>query len=109
MVLLLDGKEPTVTTTKENINKAFKALRKEGFFARQNFWCCSGCGWSAMTETQAKSAVFYHQQDRQMFERTGTLYLAWSGDGATIVRILKEAGLEVEWDGSESTRILIKG
>jgi len=97
------------TTSKELINKAFRALRKEGYFARQNFWCCSGCGWAAMTDTQAKNAVFYHRQDTTQYNRTGQLYLTWSGDGARIVAILKEAGLAVEWNGSESKRILITG
>jgi hypothetical protein len=89
------------------LTKAFKALRKKGYFARQNFWCCSTCAWSAMTDEQIKKAVFYHRQDADDLREIGSCYLAWSGNGHEIVEVLKENGIEVDWNGSNVTRITI--
>ena len=47
---------------KENLNQAFKELRKLGYFARQNFMCCQNCAW-ATVPMDAKKVVFYHKQD----------------------------------------------
>ena len=39
---------------KENLNNAFKELRKLGYFARQNFKCCQSCAWAAVPMDKAK-------------------------------------------------------
>ena len=93
--------------TETNLSKAFKALRKKGYFARQSFWCCQSCAWSAMTDEQANKAVFYHRQDADNLRDSGTCHLAWSGNGQEIVDVLKDNGIKVDWDGSDSKRILI--
>jgi len=87
---------------------AFRALRKAGYFAKQNFWCCQSCAWYAVPEERADRVVFYHQQDRESLSRSGSVHLAWSGDGHEICRILNENGIETEWDGSENKRILAR-
>jgi len=89
------------------ITKAFKELRKKGYFAKQNFWCCQNCAWHALTDEQAKKAVFYHSQDAENLRDTGDCHLAWSGDGQEIVDILTQNDIKVKWDGSENTRIKI--
>jgi hypothetical protein len=59
---------------KHKLNQAFKALREQGFVARQSFKCCSSCaGWAVSVEFAQKTAkdpnftakgfVYYHQQD----------------------------------------------
>ena len=93
---------------KENLNKAFKALRKLGYFARQNFWCCQNCAWSALTDEQAKKAVFYHYQDWTDLKHSRSCCLACSGDGQEIIKVLNENGVHTEWDGSENKRIRIR-
>lgn len=93
--------------SKNNLNAAFRALRKKGYFARQDFWCCQNCGWAAMTDEQAQKAVFYHRQDTQRLREDGTCYLAWSGDGNEIVQTLRDNGITVDWDGTDDTRIKI--
>jgi hypothetical protein len=96
--------------TDERINVAFRNLRKRGYFARQNFWCCQTCAWYAIGEDhpdKVDRAVFYHQQDAATLKRDGGTMLAWSGDGHEIVKTCLEAGLAVEWDGTENTRIFI--
>ncbi len=93
---------------KSKLTKAFKELRRKGYFARQNFLCCQSCGWAEMTDEQAEKAVFYHQQDNDYLKETGSCHLAWSGDGQLIVDILVKNGIEVDWDGSNNKRIGIK-
>lgn len=125
---------PPKRTVKERINAAFKAMRKHGIVARMNYQCCSSCGWAALEIDYPKfdddndTAVFYHRQDAESFdergnlrtgkywnshnelvERTIDLYLAWMGDGETIVHFLQAQGLTVKWDGSSNTRIAVTG
>ena len=89
------------------ITGAFKALRKAGYFARQNFWCCQSCGWAAIPEEKSKKVVFFHNQDAERKRAGSSFYLAWSGDGAEICRILSEHGVKTEWDESPDTRIRV--
>lgn len=95
--------------TFDNLTNAFKALRKAGYFARQNFWCCQSCGWAAVPEGKGDKVVFYHNQDNARKVDGESFHLAWSGDGGEIVRILEENGVKVEWDGSPDTRIKVLG
>lgn len=86
---------------------AFRELRKLGYFARQNFLCCQTCAWADVPDDKANKAVFYHRQDADDLEKRGRCYLAWSGDGNEIVSVLQKHGLKTEWDGKETTRILV--
>ena len=88
------------------IRKAFRELRKNGYFARMNFWCCQSCAWSMVPDGN-DNAVFFHQQDNETLERSNNCYLAWAGDGDYIVSVLKEHDISVDWDGSPNTRIHI--
>ena len=91
-----------------NLTKAFKALRKAGYFARQNFLCCQTCGWAAVPEGKGEKVVFYHNQDNQRKVQGRDFCLAWAGDGNEIVRILNENKIQTEWDGTNSQRITVK-
>ena len=91
-----------------NLSEAFVQLRRDGYFARQNFMCCQSCGWAAIPETRHDKAVFYHAQDYRNYKYGSDVYLSWDGDGEFIVNTLKNFGLEVEWDGDKYTRILVK-
>lgn len=86
---------------------AFRKLRKAGYFAKQNFFCCQSCGWAIMTDEQAEKAVFYHAQDNEDKKEGKPFHLAWAGDGNEICNILRESGLTVEWDGNDKKRIQI--
>jgi len=91
---------------KANLNNAFKALRKEGYWARQNWQCCQSCGWAAVPDEKSEMAVFYHAQDAaQLKDRNPRVYLAWAGNGTKINSILQQF-VDVEWDGTDNSRFL---
>lgn len=90
---------------KIKLNRFFKALRKAGYFAKQDFLCCQSCGWAAMDDKEAEKAVFYHHQDTPDIKAHKSIMLCWSGDGIEIVTLAKAAGLAVKWDGTKETRI----
>ena len=92
---------------KSNLNKAFKALRKSGYFAEQNFTCCQSCAWAEIPDEQSEKAVFYHRQDADDLKENGSCHLAWAGDGKEIVKILEENGVKTEWEGTDNKRIKI--
>ena len=91
-----------------NLTKAFAELRKNGYFAKQNFLCCQSCGWAALSDEEARNTVFYHNQDYRDLKQHQDLYLAWSGDGDYIAQTLRNFGMEVDWDGTPNTRIAVR-
>jgi len=92
-----------------NLSMAFAKLRKQGYFAKQNFMCCQSCGWAELSDEQAQKAVFYNNQDYRDFRNGGDIYLSWSGNGYEIKSTLESFGLRVDWDGESSKRIVIYG
>lgn len=114
------------------VTAAFKAVRKEGLIARQNFKCCGSCaGYDLATQVEkmpeakrqkVKGAVFYHRQDTQRMMEEECLFLNFGqidsqevGEvglpteevGKIVTRVFKEAGLNVEWDGDKYSRIKV--
>lgn len=89
-----------------SLTKAFNALRKNGYFAKQNFMCCQTCGWAAIPEDIDK-VVFYHNQDNDNKKQHKPFYISWSGDGNEICSILNKNGVVTEWDKNTNTRIKI--
>jgi hypothetical protein len=92
---------------KNKITSAFKELRKQGYFARQNWQCCQSCGWAAVPNNKGEKVVFYHNQDKEILNKNGECFLAWSGDGDEIIKILTKHDIKVEWDMDPNTRIKI--
>jgi hypothetical protein len=91
----------------KNLTKAFQALRKKGYFAKQNFWCCSSCGWFGVPKDNEKKVVFYHNQDNDDKKKGKPFHIAWAGDANEIMETFKENGVETSWTGSPAQRILI--
>jgi hypothetical protein len=89
------------------LTKAFSILRKKGWFAKQNFWCCQSCGFAAIPEGTT-NCVFYHNQDKTRLNENNSTYLSYDGNTTELVEVLKNVGLEVEWDGNTNKRILVK-
>jgi hypothetical protein len=94
-------------STKKKLTVAFRNLRKAGYFAEARFGCCQGCGWAAVPDEMCDNAVFYHEQDAEELKYVGHVHLAWSGNGAEIMRHLRDAGLYVDWDGDPAKRICV--
>lgn len=126
----LFGKTELIYT---QLGVAFEALRKAGFIARRGFSCCRGCAGSQLAiDLEAKSedkrakvrgAVFYTKQDADHLRKEEDFYLAFGpihsqkfgkvGEatetiGAEAVRLLRESGVEVSWDGKAETCILVE-
>lgn len=107
---------------KPKITAAFRILRKHGFFARQNWSCCQGCGCSELPDGTTKY-VFYHRQDGETLNRIGEVNLSWGtvvyrrkpskekleSIGKEVVNALRAKGLTVEWNGKSDRRITVKG
>lgn len=103
----------SLTSFKAALNQGFKNLRKAGYAGRQNFTCCMSCGNAALPEGTTKYA-FYHRQDAANMidaahrrQRLGVM-LAWGGDGIVIAKAFEDAGLEVQWDGTDAKRIHVR-
>lgn len=99
---------------KAKIRSAFKELRKLGWFARMNFWCCQNCGCSAVPKKFNDKFTFYHNQDAESIDEYGNIkdgmYLTHGegGDANEIVNTLRKHGLKVTWNGDNNTRILVE-
>jgi hypothetical protein len=125
-----------MNTFKARLNVAFAAMRKAGIVARQNFSCCGSCAGyeiatdiTAMTPTRrakVQGCAFYTKQEWSRFEGSrnpqgihipygqvgtqahGDVGLTTSAVGQIVATCLKEAGLEVEWDGTPEKTIYVK-
>lgn len=100
---------------KIRIRNAFKELRRLGWFARMNFWCCQTCGCAAVPDKAKNKFVFYHKQDAEAINKnTGNInghgmYMTHGegGNGTEIMEVLNKHGLSVTWNGNNDTRILV--
>lgn len=92
---------------KDKLNQLFKGLRKKGYFARQDFWCCQTCASNAIPDKNSKKYVYYHRQDTEMLQKTNSVYIAWSGNGRQIATFAQDLDLKVNWNGSKDQRIQI--
>lgn len=91
--------------SRSKLHHAFIELEGKGYIApRKAWWCCGGCGCAALPEGTEKY-VFYHEQDLDNWKEMGRMYLAWGGDVAEIVEVLKRHGLAVSHKGEERIRV----
>ena len=90
-----------------NLTRAFRALRKKGYFAKQNFLCCNSCGWFGVPNDNAKKVVFYHRQDNERKQRGEKFHVSWAGDAKEIMETFKENCVETSWAGTADKRIEI--
>ena len=104
-------------TTREKVRKAFRKLRKEGFFARMSYLCCSSCATAEMGIfhglTPESNFAYFHKQDAEAFNKDGmlesNLMVRHGGSRSNeIVEILKECCLEVSWNNDMGYCIEIK-
>lgn len=109
------------------IGKVFPALRRRGFLARANFWCCGGCGayngHELVEERGLVALVFWHAQDEERLRgrrsdgkdgvhlRYGASEKATISDvevGEAIAFEARLAGLRVEWSGKSDRCVWVE-
>lgn len=118
--------EELLSDFRKRLDRAFRALRRRGIFARRNFLCCQGCGCSDIAiryedkefSDKHRAWLFYHQQDESNLGK-GFTYITWghrdddaaeetlSALATEICGILNKFGLNTEHDGTSSQRIKI--
>jgi hypothetical protein len=87
--------------SRSKLHHAFVELEGKGYIAPRQAWqCCQGCGCAALPEGTTKY-VFYHEQDFDHWKERGVMYIAWSGDAAEIVEVLRRHGCIVTHDNPE--------
>jgi len=101
-----------------NLAKAFKELRKNGFLARMNFSCCQSCASVDLEDVgNVGQYVFFHKQDAEQRKAGVGFYLAFGNlqndkldteAGQDICDMLEKFGVEYQWNGRATTRILIR-
>jgi len=117
----------TIHDYKDRLNLAFRAMRKAGLVARQNFACCGTCGSyeirraidSMPLPRQGKvtGIAFYHHQDNARMRLRGFdgLHLSYGGEslpsievGHLVLSCLRQAGIAAEWDGDVGKRVFAR-
>jgi hypothetical protein len=117
---------------KVRLNEAFRALRKHGLIARQNFMCCSSCACSQIANDAEKlvdkgqkiaGGVFYHKQDgdnlrdgREFYvrfgqidtQKHGVLGISDEQIGRLVIQEFEKARIRAQWDGNIRTAILVQ-
>lgn len=116
-MMLMTEQRVLPETDRDRLKAAFSELRRRGYGARMNFMCCGSCAGYAMGQKHddKKGVVYYSRQGESSFytgdyyrrgEKTDwlqeSLYLSWSGDGYEIAAVLRDFGLTVAWQESES-------
>ena len=118
---------PKVTDC-DRLDKGLDSLRMQGIVVLQNAGYTQSDGIDDVAElyheaggelSDIKGYCFYHGQDLARVVATGELWLSF-GDiigtdqkgieiGERIIKVLKSCDLNIEWDGSIETRLLVKG
>jgi hypothetical protein len=117
--------------TYDTIKDVFRQMRHMGYICRTNFSCCSGCAGYELAEIASQrlykgwpvaGVVFWHHQDHArmlddgiLFIRFGDITISEQGTfgqpdwyiGKVAYRMLKDAGLDVEWDGDSKSCIKV--
>lgn len=121
--------------SKQKLNAAFRALRKLGLIARQNFSCCRGCAESEIAtklgkqidagkidHAQVKGGVFYSRDEAERRDNGWAFNISFwpidvtgHGDvggtreeiGGVVVDTLLRFGIKTEWNGDGYELILV--
>ena len=122
------NKQDRVRELKKVVSMVFKKLRRRGYLAKMKYWCCVNCATrNLLLEAAQKKAeglvvggiVHYNEQAEDTLWETGELYLNYCASDGTygkeavevgqeICREFQKAGVDVEWDGSPKTTILLR-
>ncbi|PGH02033.1 hypothetical protein AJ80_08927 [Polytolypa hystricis UAMH7299] len=109
-------------TVSDKLTRAFDSLeRNHKIIARMNHECCQTCALATLghdrDEDETKGYVFFHEQTTESVVEGGDVYL-YHGSftksekkneevARTIVRVLRRAGLTVQWEGDVGKAIVM--
>jgi hypothetical protein len=123
-----------MTLMRTKLSDAFEHLWDLGVIAEENFTCCQNCGIDQAyeyareinvdTDTPMLGYCFYHWQDREDRDARGHFHLSFGAFsngtetaekllaavvkvGELVCAVLRDRGVEVEWDGDPRTRIKV--
>ena len=96
----------------KRLNAVFSTLRKEGFVAKESFWCCKYCAWEHLKDfPNNTNIVFYSKSEGgnsiSNKEIKNILNLNWQGDANRIIEVLNDNGFNVIWDNDNNSCIQI--
>lgn len=113
-----------VPSAYDRLRRAFDTLEERGVLARENYWCCQTCAYSAIDEEIAEEVeggaavrgyVLFHSQDTDRAVESGYLLLRYGGVtnapetegpaaskkiGEELVALLRSSDFAPEWSGS---------
>lgn len=103
---------------REKAKTVFALLRKHhSIIARMNYWCCSSCAGyalgNAMDKRGIESAVYWHSQDEEYYQKSGRLTIRYFSNvdttklGQLIYDLFILAGVKTEWTGKATEVIYI--
>jgi hypothetical protein len=112
------------TPDRINLQRALRTLAVEhGYFVtddRNALACCGSCGWSEVPDDAHGAVLWNIQTDGYAFDGDAgfcgddysdwlrhALYVQWAGNGRLIVKMLRDAGFQVRWDGRRKSVIAI--
>lgn len=111
---------------RNGVKEAFQELRRLGYLARMNFWCCSTCAGYALGQMwdkkpTKKGAIYFHRQNEEYYWESGRLHIHYFGGrtgdngeeatrktkevGEAIVNTLVKRGITYRWNGSSDRAI----
>ncbi|MEW2115282.1 hypothetical protein AB0945_08835 [Streptomyces sp. NPDC005474] len=107
-------------TDPERLTRAFTALQRAGFTARENFTCCRSCGHSEIggeSGADARGFVYFHSQCTDSAAAGHGLMLLYGGfDGSPettaavghqVMAALEAVGLQADWDRDPDRAITV--
>jgi len=108
------------TTDSDRVTRAFRELAGTGIVAREDFSCCQDCALDDLRDEfvegeRARGYAYYHAQDADRAVDGEGLFIAYGGVGASpsqeigaeVAAVLRQEGLQVDWDGSADSRIAV--
>lgn len=100
------------TMTKEKsqqLTKAFRQLRKLGYFAKRKLACCRSCAYYEIPDDKQNLYVYTSYNEEQL-KKEGIDYLYWSApndDASEIIKVLKANNIKATWNKDPNTAIKI--
>jgi len=91
----------------KELNKFFKLMNKNGYFAKRFLSCCTTCSVAEVPDKYSDKYLVSNWQDKELFKEKKEMYMAWAGDFKEIKDIARQSGIKVKWDGKKEHKIIL--